>query len=277
MTPVWIDTHVHLDDPAFDDDRETVLGDARAAGVAGLVNIGYRPAVWETTLALARRHPCVAFTLGLHPGHADEFSASTLETLARLVEATQPVAIGEIGLDFFRNGPPPALQEDALRQQLRLALACGLPAVIHQRAAEAELLAVLASEPDLPLLVLHSFDGSDRYADFATERGCLVGVGGLATRQRSSDLRRVLSRIDPNRVVLETDAPYLVPAGGRDRRNSPVSVPSIGEAVAPLWSVAPAELAVLTTAAASAAFGLALPVERELHEVADPLLVGRSG
>jgi len=256
VTLVWIDTHAHLDDPAFDADRDRVLATAEAAGVAKIINIGYRPAAWETTLALAEGAPSVAYTLGLHPGHADEFSAATLETLARLVETAAPVAIGEIGLDFFRSGPDRSLQEDAFRQQLRLAVAVELPVVIHQRAAEAELLAVLESESDLPRLVLHSFDGSARYAAFARERGCVVGVGGLATRNSASPLRRILSELDPTQVVLETDSPYLAPAGARERRNSPAFIPLIAEQVAPLWSMTPAELAPLTTGVAAAVFGL---------------------
>ncbi len=256
MTLAWIDSHVHLDDVVFDGDRERVLDDARRAGVVGFVNIGYRPAVWDTTLDLARRHQDVRFTLGVHPSHADGFTPRVLDRLTELVESSRPVAIGEIGLDFFRDGPPREVQEEALRQQLRLALAAGLPAVIHQRAAEAELLSLLSSEPELPRLVLHSFDGSDRYADFASERGDVVGVGGLATRQGAAELRRILSRIDPNQVVLETDSPYLVPRGVRERRNSPTSIPSIGRLVSPIWSIDVSDLARMTTTTASVVFGL---------------------
>ena len=254
--PVWIDTHVHLDDPAFDADRGTVLAAACAAGVKRMVNVGYRPIAWKTTLALAERHPDIAFTLGLHPGHADEFSAATLDALSGLVESTPVVAIGEIGLDFSRGGPPRALQEDAVRQQLRLALAAGLPAVIHQRQAEVEILTVFASEPALPPLILHSFDGSVRYADFAIEHGCLVGVGGLATRRGSSALREVLARIPAGQVVLETDAPFLVPAGVRGRRNTPASVALIGQRMANLWTVDVPEFSAMTTKTAADAFGL---------------------
>ncbi|HYO29456.1 MAG TPA: TatD family hydrolase [Thermomicrobiales bacterium] len=252
----WIDSHVHLDDVVFDGDRERVLDDARREGVFGFVNIGYRPAVWDTTLDLAQRHQDVRFTLGVHPSHADGFTPRVLDRLTELVESSRPVAIGEIGLDFFRGGPPRGVQEEALRQQLRLALAAGLPAVIHQRAAEAELLSLLSSEPELPRLVLHSFDGSDRYADFASERGDVVGVGGLATRQGAAELRHILSRIDPNHVVLETDSPYLVPRGVRERRNSPASIPSIGRLVSSIWSIDVSDLARMTTATASLVFGL---------------------
>ena len=254
MTPVWIDSHVHLDDPVFDVDRDHVLDRARLAGVVGFVNIGYRPAVWDTTIALARRHHDVQFALGLHPGHANEFTPQVLEKLTRLVESARPVAIGEIGLDFSRAGASQAVQEEALRQQLRLALAADLPAVIHQRAAEAQLLSLLTSEPEVPRLVLHSFDGTDRYADFAIERGDMVGVGGLATRHGAAELRRVLSRIDPDQVVLETDSPYLVPRGVRERRNSPSSIPMIGQLVGSIWTMQIADLARRTTAAASVTF-----------------------
>ncbi|MGI9252883.1 MAG: TatD family hydrolase, partial [Thermomicrobiales bacterium] len=153
--PVWVDTHCHLDDPAFDDSREQLLADAAGAGVERVINVGYRPERWETTLALAASSPMVAYSLGIHPGHADEFSPETCDALSRLCHENHPSAIGEIGMDFYWDGPSAALQQDALRAQLRLARDLGIPAIIHQRAAEAEILAVFESEQTLPALVLH--------------------------------------------------------------------------------------------------------------------------
>ncbi|MCC6312415.1 MAG: TatD family hydrolase [Thermomicrobiales bacterium] len=253
---IWIDTHAHLDDPVFDADRAATLATARAAGVARFINIGYRPARWATTLALAETAPDVAFALGLHPGHADEWTPALLDDLADLAATRDPVAIGEIGLDFFRDGPPADLQAAALLGQLRLARQIGKPAIIHQRAAEPALIAALESEPELPLLVLHSFDGSARYAAFARERGALVGVGGLATRRASARLREVLATIPPDRIVLETDSPYLIPAGVRGRRNTPAAIPHIANHLAGLWGLTPDELATITTSNACRAFGL---------------------
>lgn len=255
-TTTWIDTHAHLDDDAFADDRPAVLGRAADAGVAAVVNIGYRPARWMSTLALADRHPEVRYALGIHPGHADEFGESTLAALADLLTRAAPLAVGEIGLDFFhRDNPPADTQRRAFIEQLRLARSATLPVVIHQRAAEGELLDVVEAEPDLPRLVLHSFDGGPRYAAFARDAGCFVGVGGLATRAASASLRDVLATIPPDCILLETDAPYLVPAGARGRRNEPANLPTIGTRLCGIWNLDPAEFAALTTANAVRAFG----------------------
>jgi TatD DNase family protein len=136
------------------------------------------------------------------------------------------------GSTFLAEGRPAPSRKTPYASNSDWPLAAGLPAVIHQRQAEVEILTVFASEPALPPLILHSFDGSVRYADFAIEHGCLVGVGGLATRRGSSALREVLARIPAGQVVLETDAPFLVPAGVRGRRNTPASVALIGQRMA---------------------------------------------
>ncbi len=260
--PTWIDSHAHLDDEAFAGDVGDVVARAASAGIAAIVNIGYRPERWTTTLALAERFPAVRYTLGIHPGHADEFGAGSLAALADLLERAAPIAIGEIGLDYFHARNPPAeVQYTAFREQLGLARAAGLPVVIHQRAAESELLDLLESEPALPTLILHSFDGGPRYAAFARDAGCFVGVGGLATRSSSASLRAVLATIPPNRLLVETDAPYLVPAGARGRRNEPANVPVIGRRLCGIWGLEPAEFATLTTANAIQAFGDRLRVD----------------
>lgn len=255
-TASWIDTHCHLDDRAFDGIREHVLVDARAAGVRRVINIGYAPERWESTIALADRNPMVSYSLGIHPGHADEFSAMALDRLAELCRTRKPVAIGEIGMDFHWSGPSAAQQETALREQLRLAHAFGLPAVIHQRSAEAETLAVFESEPNLPRLILHSFDGSARYARFAIAVNAMVGVGGLATKQASASLRTLLETVPVDQIVLETDAPYLIPSGARGRANVPANIPVIGRRLCSLWALDEPGFARMTTANAARAFGL---------------------
>ena len=254
---VYVDTHTHLDDPAFDRDRDEVLAAAQAAGVARIVNIGYRPARWRTTIALAERHPFVAMALGVHPHHADEFTADTADHLAATVVRCGAVAIGEIGLDYFRDGPDATIQRRAFAAQLELAQWLDRPIVVHQRAAEADLIEVLTNFSDLPPLVLHSFDGSRRLARLAAERGYVVGVGGLATRAASAELRDVLASVPVEAIVLETDSPYLTPAGAQDRRNTPANVPLIAARLASVWGLTPAELACRTSETAKRVFNLA--------------------
>ena len=254
----YVDTHAHLDEGAFDGDRDAVVAAARHAGVRAIVNVGYRPARWATTIALAERHPTITAALGLHPQHADEFTADTGDHLAEAINRAGAVACGEIGLDYFRNGPDPTTQRRAFAAQIELARRLDRPIIVHQRAAEADLIDVLERFADLPPVVLHSFEGSHRLVRFATERRFLIGVGGLATRAGAAPLRDVLAAVPVDAVLLETDSPYLVPAGVKDRRNQPARVAVVAERLAPLWHLTAAELASVTTRTAARVFGLPL-------------------
>ena len=259
--PLYVDTHAHLDEPAFDRDRDEVVARARAAGVVRIVNVGYRPLRWDTSADLAARHPTVSHMLGLHPHHADEFTDRTCQDLAARIAATRAVAVGEIGLDYFRDGPDAATQQRVFAAQLGLAIELNLPVVIHQRAAEPDLMTVLGRFPALPRVVLHSFDGTDRLADFGTEQHYRFGVGGLMTRAGNDALRHTISRLPISSILLETDAPYLVPAGAKDRRNVPANVPLIASKLAELLRLPVADVAAATTANANAVFSF--PTEAE--------------
>jgi TatD DNase family protein len=255
-SPPIIDTHTHLDDPAFDPDRDVVFANSRAAGVCHFVNIGYAPERWESSRALRERHPDVDFALGLHPQLADQYNASMVRDLQRAIEVLKPIAIGETGFDFSRAAPSFADQERAFRGQLEIAAAFGFPTIVHQRDASDALMAELDRWPDMAPIVLHSFDGTLRLADWARERGCFVGIGGLATRRSSEPLRETLMRITTDRLLLETDSPYLAPPGSSSRRNDPTNLPGIAAALAPLWNLSGEELCWLTTLNATGLFGL---------------------
>jgi len=255
-SPPIVDTHAHLDDPAFDVDRDTVFDASRAAGVRHFLNIGYAPERWESSRALQERHPDVAFALGLHPQLADQYDMSLRQNLQRSVELLNPVAIGETGFDFSRAAPSFASQERAFRGQLEIAAAYGLPTIIHQREASDALTTELERWPGLAPIVLHSFDGSQRLADWARERGCFVGIGGLATRRSSESLRETLTRMKTDRLLLETDSPYLAPPGSTSRRNDPTNLPRIAAVLASLWNVSGEELCWLTSMNAAGLFGL---------------------
>ncbi len=256
QTVRFVDTHAHLDEPAFDADRDEVVAQAAMAGVAGIVNIGYRPSRWETSASLARRHPGVRLALGLHPHHADEFDADTLDRLKDALDRSDAVAVGETGLDYHRSDPSRSRQREVFVAQLGLAARLGLPIVIHQRDAEHDLVDILVQCHDLPPVVLHSFEASKRLAKLAVDRGYAVGVGGLATRASSGSLRHILSEIPVTLIVLETDSPYLTPSGVKDRRNVPANLPSIAARLAPLWNVTGEELAHRTTETAEHLFRL---------------------
>jgi TatD DNase family protein len=251
--PPIVETHVHLDDAAFDSDRGEVVRAARAAGVRRFVNIGYSPQGWDSSRALRDQHPDIDIALGLHPQLADEFDSKLARSLRHAVRDLQPVAIGETGLDFARSGPSQTQQELAFRAQLGIAATEGLPTIIHQRDASDALIAVLDEWPDVAPIVLHSFDGTRRLAEWAIERGCYIGIGGLATKRASAPLRELLARMPTDRLLLETDAPYLAPPG-TPRRNTPANLPAIAQILAPLWRITAEELCRITSSNAVRVF-----------------------
>jgi TatD DNase family protein len=255
-TPPIVDTHTHLDDEAFDLDRDAVIEASRAAGVRYFVNIGYAPDRWEASRALRERHLDIDFALGLHPQLAEQYETSMDRDLKQAIQALGPVAIGETGFDFSRSGATVEAQQRAFRGQLEIAASESLPTIIHQRDASDALMSELDRWPDLAPIVLHSFDGTHRLADWANERGCFVGIGGLATRRSSAHLREVLMQIPVDRLLLETDSPYLAPLGSASRRNIPANLPRIAAVLAPLWNMQGEELCWLTSKNAADLFGL---------------------
>lgn len=250
---MFVDTHAHLDDGQFPD-IEAVLNAAHDVGVTRIVNIGYGPKRWRSTVELAQRHPAIAFTLGLHPSEAIQFTPDISDELVRLLSVEPAVGIGEAGIDLFHDGPALGQQQAAFDFQIQLALERGLPLVIHQRAAEREVYDQLAAADPSLRVILHSFDASQTMIDLAVDRGWFIGVGGLMTRQSASAVRTVLADAPLDRLVLETDSPYLVPAGVKDRRNTPANIPLIARRLAELRNVPVEEIAAITTANAFAAF-----------------------
>lgn len=253
MTMRFIDTHAHLDDPQFPDLAE-VLEQAAAAGIERVVNIGYGPDRWQSTLDLANANAMVAPVLGIHPLDADQFSQANFDRLRALVLEREPVAIGEAGIDLFRNAPDLPIQQEAFAAQIDLALETDLPLVIHQRAAEDEVFDQLSAANPSLRVVLHSFDGTRKMIDLALEREWFIGIGGLMTKQASQSLRDLLKAVPVERMVLETDSPYLVPAGVKNRRNTPANVPAIATHLASLTGRSFTEIAEVTTANAFVAF-----------------------
>ena len=251
-----IDTHAHLDDSAFDDDRAEVVRRAAEVGVRRIVNVGYCPDRWVTTRALAESHPGIRAMYGLHPQEAALYSGETLDALEATLRSSSPVAVGEIGLDYVRGRTDRAVQREAFAAQIALARRLGLPIVIHQRAAESDVAEILTGETDLPPVLLHSFDGRRGLADLAVSRGWLLGVGGLATKPSRADLREVLATVPLANVVLETDAPYLVPAGIRHRRNEPANLATAIHPLAEIWGVSAEIMASATTATAERFFAI---------------------
>ena len=255
---VYIDTHCHLDDASFDPDLAGVLARARDAGVSRWINVGFNPERWAGTLELSRRFQGMSFMLGVHPADAGIWDEAVHHELRTVIERHRPVAVGEIGLDFYRGETNVDEQLLAFHAQLDLAISAAIPAVIHMRSAEPLMIETLHRRSELPALLFHSYDGSEALTSWVIASGSYVGVGGLATRSKSSTLQRELARIPLEQIVLETDSPYLVPNGFKQRRNTPESIPLIASFLARLRGVDIAHIARQTTLNAERLFnGLA--------------------
>jgi len=277
-----IDTHCHLDLHQFDADREAVIERAAAAGVRVIINPAIDLASCERVLALADRYPGVYAALGVHPNDCGDFTEDTVKTLRELAQHPKVVAIGEIGLDYYWERVAHDQQQQALRSQLALAAELGLPVILHTRNAQG------SASPDAPsctadLLweieqwvrqiptqprasgivgVWHAFSGTLDDAQRAYETGLVLGLGGPVTFQNARRLHALVPQLRPDRLVLETDAPYLAPHPHRGQRNEPAYVPLIVRSLARLFETTIDKVVQVTEATTRQCFGtrnLALP------------------
>lgn len=251
-----IDTHCHLDLEAFDADRTKVVSRARAAGVRALLVIGFAPERWQTTLALAETIPDVFATVGLHPTEATRYDDALERALTEVARHRRVRAIGEIGLDYYWDTAPRDRQRDAFLRQIRLAKRLGLPFVVHQRDAADDVLDVLREAGPPHRGVMHCFTGDLDYARACIDMGMHLGVGGVVTYRRSDALREALRWAPLERLVLETDAPYLAPAPYRGKRNEPSFLPLVAATLAELRDMPLEQVAHVTTANAERLFDL---------------------
>lgn len=252
-----VDSHCHPYMADFDADRPAVLARAREAGVSAMIAVGYDLPSSRQAIALAEAEAEVFACVALHPHHALEATPAALSQLRELAAHPRVVALGEIGLDYFRNLAPLAAQQAAFRAQLRLAAELALPVVIHDRDAHADLLALLAEAPDpLPGVILHCFSGDLAMAEEAWRRGYYTSLAGPLTYPSATGLRAVAEAAPRDKILIETDAPYLPPVPHRGRRNEPAHVRLVAEELAARWGTDLAEVAAVTTANARRAFRL---------------------
>ena len=216
------DTHAHLHFPDFDPDREAMLARARQTGVRRILTVGTEPGSSRAALALAAREPDVWATVGIHPHDAAEADEAAFAEIERLAGEPRVVAIGEIGLDFFRNLSPREAQELALRRLLDLARRVRKPALIHCRDAHAETLAILG-EARVGNVggIMHCFSGDVAVARRCLDLGLLVSLAGPVTYPNARALPEVARFVPGDRLVVETDCPFLPPQGYRGKRNEP--------------------------------------------------------
>ena len=255
-----IDTHCHLNHEDFAEDRQEAQDRAVAAGVTRLLCIGYDVASSRSAAHLAATNREIYAAIGIHPEAAEEWSPKTLTELAALYESSagKVAAYGEIGLDYHWDTVPRSRQQEVFATQIAFAqtLRPALPLIIHNREALSDILAVLKSSGTPAPVVLHCFTGNADDAKLCLDTGCFLGIGGVATFKKSNLIREAIAYAPLERLLLETDCPYLAPQGRRGRRNEPSYLPAIAEIVASVKKVSLEEVAAVTSATAKSLFGM---------------------
>jgi len=239
-----VDSHCHLDDPRFDGDREATIERALSAGVEQMLAIG-TGAVLDIAIQLAERYPFIYATVGVHPHDAATATEETFARLQDLARHPKVVAIGEIGLDFHYDFSPRDVQRAVFERQLQLAADTAKPIVIHTREAWE---ATMEAMPSLPHGgIMHCFTGDAAQARQALDLGFHLGIGGVLTFPKAEPLREALRLVPGDRLLLETDCPYLAPVPHRGKRNEPAFVVDTARALAALRGTTVEALAALTT------------------------------
>jgi len=256
-----IDIGINLAHDSYDADRGSVIARAEAAGVVQMIVTGSSAESSRTAIALSRQHAGRLFaTAGVHPHHATELSATVLTELGELAAAPEVVAVGECGLDYFRNYSPHAAQREGFHRQLQLAARCGKPVFLHQREAHGDFIAILREHwPALAGGVAHCFTGGAAELECYLELGLAIGIAGwICDERRGAHLLELVRRIPADRLLLETDGPYLLPRNLHpkppSRRNEPVYLAHIAAVVARARGEPAESLARSSTAAARRLF-----------------------
>jgi TatD DNase family protein len=241
-----VDSHCHLDFADFAEERDAVVARARAAGVGTMLTIATRLDEFPRVRAIAEAYPDIWCSVGAHPHEAEDHAALTAADLARLAAHPRVVGIGETGLDFHYDHSPRDVQEQVFRAHIAASLTSGLPLIIHAREADDAVARVLRDERPPPG-VLHCFSSGRALAEAALDLGFYISISGIVTFKNAEELRAIVRDVPLERLLVETDAPYLAPVPYRGRRNEPAYVAATAKAVAALKGVEPEELAAATT------------------------------
>ncbi len=253
-----IDSHAHLDDERFRDDLEAVLGRAREAGVTRILSVGTGLPSCERTVKLAEEQPhLVSAVVGIDPHQAGEATPDAMEYLRELAQAPNVVGLGETGLEYFHNTAPREVQVGAFEAHVRLALDVDLPLVIHCRDAFPDCLRILRAhrQPELRG-VAHCFTGGQEEAEAFVELGFCISFSGIVTFPKSGDLRTVAAALPSDRLLIETDCPWLAPQPVRGKRNEPAFLTHVAETMASVRGESLEETAEMTARNAAALFGI---------------------
>jgi TatD DNase family protein len=244
-----IDTHCHLDFPDFEAERDDIIARAHAAGVAQMITISTRVRRLPALLAIAERYPSVYCSVGTHPHNADEELDVSVAELVELSNHPRIVAIGEAGLDYHYDNAPRDAQATGLRNHIAAARETGLPLVIHSRSADEDMAAILTEETGkgaFPFL-LHCFSSGPELARVGVELGGYVSFSGILTFPKSEELRDIARTVPLDRMLVETDAPYLAPKPFRGKRNEPAYVAHTAAVLAETLGIGVDEIGRITT------------------------------
>lgn len=249
MNPPLIDTHCHLDSSGYQHDLDEIVERALESGVQKMLTLGVSLESSKAAILIANRYPCVWAAVGVHPNYVQEAGAGDWEKIEELARHPRVVAIGETGLDKYWDSAPLDLQREYFQKHIRLSRSVRKPFAVHCREAESEVLEVLQSAAaEGPLSgVMHSFCGSRATAEVCLAAGLHISFAGMLTYKKNEELRRTAAAVPNDRLLVETDAPYLAPVPHRGRRNEPAWVRMTAECLAGVLSMPADELAKHTT------------------------------
>lgn len=253
------DSHCHLDDPRFDEDREQLISGFQEAGVFACLTCGSDVASSYASLLLAQQHERVYAAAGIHPHEVSKALPEDVEQIARLLAKGKVLALGEIGLDFYYDFSPRELQTQLLQQQLDLAFELNKPVVLHVREAHGAMIDLLKSRKGAnPRGVMHCFTGSSESAQIYQDLGFHISFAGPITFKNANKLLLTAQSIQKDRLLIETDSPYLAPVPYRGKRNQPALVAQVCEKLAEIHGMEAVEMAKLTNQNACNLFGIPL-------------------
>jgi TatD DNase family protein len=244
---MFVDTHAHLQWPSFNEDRKKVIERAKEKQVTCIVNIGFNIAGSLKGVKLAENHKGLYATVGVHPHNANTLNERTVDKLRELATNHKVVAIGEIGLDYYRNLSPREVQKQVFETQLALAQELELPVVIHDREAHQDILQALSRFKGKIKGIMHCFSGNKEMAQQCIDLGFKIAFNGTSTYSKNHELREIVKWIDLRSMLLETDCPWLAPQEIRGKRNEPSFLPLIAKEIANLKRVSVDDLAETTT------------------------------
>ncbi len=253
----WTDTHAHLEFFGSDGHVEEIVDRAFENGVKRIITIGDSLESSQHGVKVSERYDHVYAAVGIHPHEGRLVNPEVIAELRELAQSPKVVAIGEIGLDYYRDHCTPSEQRNAFTEQVKLAKELDLPIIIHDREADFDVFEILDNESfPLSKALLHCFSGSAETATLALERGFHLSFSGTVTFGKSTELKDVAMEAPLDRIMIETDSPFLAPEPYRGRTNEPSLLPAVGECIAEARGMTPEEFSVATSNSASAFFGL---------------------